>query len=50
MNGNEKCKECGWNKNCNGLLKEQCENRNYELFISEYDKKMCDMMCNVIED
>lgn len=52
MDGNNKnkCEKCGWYQNCSGTLKEKCEEYDYDFFISEYDKKMCDMICNNIED
>lgn len=52
MNGNIKelkCVKCGWDKNCEGLIKTECLKYDYELFITKADKELCDLICPPIE-
>ena len=52
MNGDIKelkCTKCGWNKDCEGLIKTECSKHNYEFFITKADKKLCDLICPPIE-
>ena len=49
MKKNANCYGCIYCQTCDKENELKCESRNYILFTTEEDKKLCDLMCGKVE-
>lgn len=50
MKQNAKCYICAYCQQCNKEQEEKCKSKDYILFTTEEQKKMCDLMCGEVEE